>query len=160
MNGVDYFSAHHCLIESRKSSPFELGLDWTVQLDREPFIGQAALRAELKRGPALRYVGLVCDWDELERLCAAAGLPPQVTVGAWREPIPVFGADGDRQVGKAMCGAWSPTLKKLLALASVDAGLAEPGTRLRIEHTVEYERHSIGAQVTPTPFFDPPRKRS
>lgn len=160
MNGVDYYSAHQCPIESRKSSPYEIGLGWTVKLDREPFIGQAALRAEKRRGSPLSYVGLVCDWDQLERLCAAVGLPPQVHGGAWREPVPVYDAAGDRQVGKAMCGAWSPTLKKLLALASVDAGLAEPGTQLRIEHTVEYERHTIGAVVTPTPFFDPPRKRS
>lgn len=160
MNGVDYYSAHHCLIESRKSSPYEIGLGWTVQLDRDPFIGQSALIAETKRGPARAYVGLVCDWNEVERLSADAGLPPQVASGAWREPIPVYDADGDRQIGKAMCGAWSPTLKKLLALASVDAGLAAPGTRLRIEHTVEYVRHTIGAVVTKTPFFDPPRKRS
>ena len=45
LQDVDYFSAPRCVIESRKSSPFEVGLDWTVDLDRDGFLGQAALRA-------------------------------------------------------------------------------------------------------------------
>ena len=54
MNGVDYFSANHCFIDSRQSTPYEVGLGWTVQLDRDPFIGQAALRKEKERGSACR----------------------------------------------------------------------------------------------------------
>ena len=46
MNGVDYYSANHCAIDLRKSTPYETGLGWTVQLKRTPFIGQGALRAE------------------------------------------------------------------------------------------------------------------
>src|SRR5712664_2908027 len=34
---VDYFSAHHALIEAQKSSPFELNLAWTVNLKKEWF---------------------------------------------------------------------------------------------------------------------------
>ena len=30
---VDYISSRHALIEDRKSSPYELGLGWTVKLD-------------------------------------------------------------------------------------------------------------------------------
>ncbi len=95
MNGVDYFSAHHCLIESKKSTPYEIGLGWTVNLDREPFIGQAALRAERARGSAVALVGLTYDWDEYEALFAEFGLPPQVPAGAWRTPVPVY--DGERE---------------------------------------------------------------
>ncbi|MCA9712781.1 MAG: aminomethyltransferase family protein, partial [Myxococcales bacterium] len=158
MNGVDYFSAHHCLIESRKSTPYELGLGWTVALDREPFAGQAALRAEVRRGPAWSLVGLRYDWDEFEALFARYGLPPQVPVGAWRDGRPVYASSG-RQVGQATSGAWSPQLKANLALASVRASHAAVGTRLQIEVTVEYERHRVTATVEPTPFFDPERKR-
>jgi aminomethyltransferase len=159
LNGVDYTSANHCLLESRKRTPFEIGLGWTVKLDRGPFIGQAALATELARGPRLGLAGLVLDWEEYEALFAALGLPPQVPSGAWRAPVPVYDLGG-RQVGQATSGAWSPLLKKNLALATVRAEYGDPGTRLRMEVTVEYRRRSVGATVTETPFFDPERKRA
>ncbi len=159
MNGVDYYSANHCLIESRKSTPYESGLGWTVQLDREPFIGQAALAAEKHRGPARRFVGLEIDWDELEALYTAHGLPPEVCSCAWRDPKPVYGADGEH-VGQATSGAWSPALKKNLALATVRSPYAKVGNELRIDVLVEYVRHTVKATVRKKPFFDPERKRS
>ncbi len=158
LNGVEYKGAKAARIPSQKSTPFELGLDWCVDLDREPFVGQAALRPEAARGPRRRLVGLVADWDETERLFDAVGLPPEMPAGAWRDGRPVF--DGARQIGYATSGAWSPTLKKNLALATVEARYATPGTVLRLELTVEYERKSVRAVVTPRPFFDPPRKRA
>ncbi len=160
MNGVDYYSANHCIIESRKSTPYELGLGWTVNLDREPFIGQAALVAEKARGSKWATVGLRYDWDEYEALFAKVGLPPQVPAGAWRTPIPVYDRHAGHQVGQATSGAWSPMLKANLALATVKAAHAKPGTRLRIEVTAEYRRRLVSATVTPTPFFNPERKRS
>jgi aminomethyltransferase len=75
-----------------------------------------------------------------------------------REHAPVF--DGRRQVGRATSTAWSPILKKALALASVRADHAEPGTPLHLEWTVEARRRSVPASVVPLPFFDPPRKRA
>jgi aminomethyltransferase len=159
MNGVDYFSANHCLIESRKSTPDEIGLGWTVRLERDSFIGQHALREERARGPVWALVGLEVDWDELETLFDELGLPPGVPSGAWRTAVPVYDASGT-QVGQATSGAWSPILKRNLALASVHAGHAEPGTRLKIEATVEYRRHKVTATVCKTPFFDPERKRA
>ena len=159
MNGVDYFSAHHCLIASRKSTPYEIGLGWTVQLNREPFVGQAALRAEKTNGSSWKLVGLEYDWDEYESLFARVGLPPQVPAGAWRSAVPVYDDTG-HQVGQATSGAWSPLLKKNLALASVRASYGAAGTRLRIEVTVEYERRQVRATVVPTPFYNPERKRA
>ena len=159
MNGVDYFSAHHCLIDSRKSSPFELGLGWTVKLDRDPFVGQAALLAEKERGSEWAMVGLEYDWDEFEALFAEFGLPPSPPAAAWRDGVPVYDQNG-RQVGQATSGAWSPMLKKNLALAQVRSENAAEGSRLRIEVTVEYERRQCTAVVTKTPFYNPDRKRA
>jgi aminomethyltransferase len=159
MNGVDYYSANHCLIESRKSTPYELDLGWTVKLDRDVFNGQAALRAEKERGPARRFVGLEVDWDETERLFAARGLPPEIAGRAWRDPRPVYDRDG-RQVGQATSGTWSPLLKKNLALATVRVPAGEVGEELRMEVTVEYVRRSVKATVRQKPFFDPERKRA
>ncbi len=158
MNGVDYFSAHHCLIESRKSTPYELNLGWTVKLDRDPFVGQSALRQEKRNGSKWSFVGLVVDWDEYEALFEAKGLPPQVPPGAWRTPAPVFAAGA--QIGFATSGAWSPMLKKNLALAHVRTPHQRLGNRLQIEVTAEYERHRVTATVSKVPFFDPERKRS
>jgi len=159
MNGVDYFSSHHCAIEAKKSTPYELGLGRTVNLEREPFIGQAALRAELKRGSTWALVGLVYDWDEYEALFAEHDLPPQVPAGAWRSGVPVYDENADA-VGQATSGAWSPLLKKNLALATVPARLAKPGTKLQVEVTVEYRRRQVTATVAALPFFDPERKRA
>ena len=159
LHGVDYHSARDCIVEAQKSTPYELDLGWTVHLDRAPFVGQGALRAERERGPQSAFVGLDLDWEQLERLFAEHGLPPNVPAGAWRDARPVYDRSG-RQVGRATSGCFSPALKKNLALATVDAAQAGPGTRLRIEVTVEYERRTVDATVVRKPFFDPPRKRS
>ena len=60
----------------------------------------------------------------------------------------------------ATSGAWSPTLKKNLALAQIRSEYAAPGARLQIEITAEYRRHKVTATVARLPFFDPPRKRA
>jgi len=159
MNGVDYFSSNTCSIESRKSSPYEIGLGWAVDLDRDPFIGQDALKAEKANGSVWATVGLVYDWPTFERLFAEFGLPPQLPCGAWRTAIPVYNQKGV-QVGQGTSGAWSAVLKDNLALATVKSAYSEPGTVLQIEVTVEYERRRVPAIVTKTPFFDPPRKKA
>jgi aminomethyltransferase len=159
LHGVDYFSAPRCMVESRKSSPYEIGLGWTVRLDREPFVVQAALRGERAAPARWAHAGLVLDWDDFEALHDEFDLPPQVPATAWRDGVPVFDLEG-RQVGQATSGAWSPILKKNLALATVEARCGALGTRLQIEVTVEYQRRRVGAAVVRTPFFDPPRKRA
>lgn len=155
---VDYFSSQKVVLESRKSTPFELGLGWAVHLDREPFVGQAALRAERARGSRWSFVGLEASWEELEALYESYGLPPSLPAAASREPLPVY-CQG-RQVGQATSHTWSPILKKAIALASVEPDHAAHGTLLELEHTVEFERRTVSAKVVRTPFFDPPRKRS
>ena len=47
---VDYTSTSHAWIEAQKSSPFELGLDWTVSLDKQGyFVGRRALEREQRQ---------------------------------------------------------------------------------------------------------------
>lgn len=158
MNGVDYFSSNHCLIDARKSTPDELGLGWCVDLDRDPFIGQAAIHRERERGSTWAVAGLVYDWTEFEALFAAHGLPPQTPPGAWRTATPIY-REG-RQIGQVTSGAWSPTLKKLLGIATLEAQYAELGTLVDVEVTAEYSRKQVRAEVVKTPFFNPPRKRA
>jgi aminomethyltransferase len=160
LNGVDFLNAANCLIDSRKSTPFELGLGWTVDLEREPFSGQRALKAEQTRGTQHALVGLELDWDEQETLYAKHGLPVQVSAAAWRMGMPVYDRQGSRQIGKATSGTWSPILKKNLALASVKSEYAQPGTKLKIEYTVEYQREIVAAVVASMPFYNPEHKKT
>ena len=155
---VDYVSARRALIERQKSSPFELGLGWTVPKDKGPFVGRRALAEERERGSEWALRGLVADWDALEELYADVGLPPQLPTAAWRTSTPVY--VGGRQVGYATSGCWSPLLKKSLALAHLEASHATFGAEVEIEVTVEHRRRRARATVTKTPFFDPERKRA
>lgn len=155
---VDYVPAHHAIIEDRKSSPFELGLGWTVKLDKRSFIGRDALIAEKARRPEWEFKGLEISWESLEELYGTVGLPPQLPSEGWRKSVPVYG--GGRQVGYATSGCWSPLLKKYIALAHLQATHSETGTQLRMEVTVEHHRRRAKARVVDTPFFNPARKRS
>ena len=157
MEGVDYYSAPNVTVDARRSSPFEIGLDWCVELERDPFIGQDALRQEARRGPEWRTVGIEADWGEIEALYDRYGLPPHLVPTASRESLPLYA--NDRFVGQVTSSVWSPLLKRQLGIASVKARHAEIGSALRLEHTVLHERCTVGARVVEKPFFDPERKR-
>jgi len=154
---VDYYSAQKEILESRKSTPYELGLGWMVQLERDLFVGQRALRAEAERGAAWALVGLDLSWEEIEARYEKHGLPPSLPATASRHSLPVY--SGDQQVGYATSHTWSPLLKKSIALATVRAGSSNPLTHLKIEQTVEHERYRVSARIVDLPFFDPERKR-
>ncbi|HVT60472.1 MAG TPA: aminomethyltransferase family protein [Thermoanaerobaculia bacterium] len=159
--GVDYFSAPKVILEARKSTPFELGLGWIVDFERASFpsfIGREALAAERKRGSAWALVGLEVAWEALEALYESFSLPPSLPATARRDGLPVYDDEG-RQVGQVTSHTWSPILKKYIALSSVRASQAAPGTILQMEHTVEFERRKVPAKVLEPPFFDPERKR-
>jgi aminomethyltransferase len=155
---VDYYSAHHALIEDQKSSPFEINLAWTVSAGKGPFTGRKALAAERARGPAWGFVGIEVQWASLERLFAEHRLPPHLPNIAWRASAPLY-REGE-QIGYASSGCWSPLLKKSLALAHVRAPHFAPGTGVEIEVTVEHRRKRADAVVRKLPFFDPERKRA
>jgi len=160
--GIDYYSAPKVVLEARKSTPLELGFGWMLDGARAPgrgnFIGRDAILAEQARGPAWHLVGLEVSWEALEALYESFDLPPSLPATARRDGLPVFAEDG-RQVGKATSHTWSPILKKYLVIASVHRGYEAKGTRLLLEHTVEFERRKVAATVVATPFFDPERKR-
>ncbi len=158
MIDVDYTSTSHALIEDQKSSPYELSLGWTVDLNKEFFVGRQALAAEKKRGPAWQFIGLEVDWVSFERLHSRFNLPPRVPGTAWRQSTPVY-VDGV-PVGYASSGCWSPLLKQYLALAHLKSDYAKPGTEVTLEITVEHQRHQAAARVVKTPFFDPERKKA
>ena len=153
---VDFNSSRKALIESQKYSPLEMGLGRLVNLDKGPFVGRAALMAEHRSGPPRMIVGLEIDWPEVETLYDRFGLTPVAPAAASRVAVPVM--HEGQHVGRATTTAWSPTLKRLIALATIDAPFFSMGTRVQIEVTVEATRHFVSATVVKTPFFNPPRK--
>ncbi len=153
---VDFFSSKKAMIGTQAYSPYEMGLARLVNLDKGRFIGQQSLRHEQRRGHARQVVGLEIEWTEIERIYEQLGLPPTVGATASRVAVPVY--RGGRQVGKATSTTWSPVLKKMIALATIDRPHYADGTLLQIEVTVEAVRHQVNAKVVPTPFFNPRRK--
>ncbi len=158
LHGIDYYSAHEEHRHQQLSTPFELGWSWMVHLDREPFVGREALRAEAK-SPRLNLVGLVLDFAAITDLYTDYDRPPHLPASASRDPLPVFSRSG-RQVGQVTSSCWSPLLKRPLALASVKPGFSSAGALLEVEHTVDYDRRRVPAVVGALPFYDPPWKRT
>ena len=102
-----------------------------VDLDGADFIGRDALRAIAQRGPERRQVGRLGPDRRLPRLDSAWTL-------RW---------NGDA-VGATRWIAFSPRLERSIAIGLVRADLAEPGTRLDLEHP----DGSDPVEVTTMPF--------
>ena len=153
---VDFHGARKVSVDLLRYTPAEMGLGRLVSRTKGPFVGRSALAAEQARGHARQVVGLEIGWADVERLFTRVGLTPQVPVAASRLAVPVY-KDG-RQVGRATSTTWSPVLKKLIALATIDRPLYAEGTRVEVEVTVEAVRHRAAAVVVATPFYNPPQK--
>ena len=155
---VDYISTRHALIESRKSSPYELGLGWSVKLKKKNFIGKARLVEEFENSSEWSFVGIEIEWTGFEKHYRAAGLAPGLPSTAWRTSTPLY--NNNEQVGYATSGTWSPLLKRYISLAHVKSKYAKEGSELMFELKVEHFRKLTKATVVKTPFYDPERKRS
>jgi len=153
---VDFVSSRKAMNADQRSTPDELGLRRLVQLDKARFVGRAAIGAERDRGLRRKVVGLEIVWPDVEALYEKAGLAPVAPPAASRMAVPVRRLG--RQIGRATTTTWSPILKRLIALATIDARFVDPGTRVDFEITIDGVRHFAGARVTPTPFFNPARK--
>lgn len=142
---VDFIGAQATLRPSQRRSPYELGLDWLVHLDKPRFVGRRALAAEhAAGGPKRRTVGL-----------DIAGTKPAVES---------FLYDGRKEVGLVTSAMWSPTCKKNIAIATVDADHAALGTRLSADvwfrKELRIEKTLAPCTVVKRPFWDPPHRRA
>src|SRR5690606_22990990 len=116
---------------SETISPLEAGLGMFVKLDKGDFIGRDALAAQKASGPPRRLVGI----ELIDR-----GIP--------RHGYEVYSPDG-RRIGEVTTGTQSPTLKRNLGLALVEADFAAAGTPL----SVDVRGKRLAAVVVPAPFY-------
>jgi aminomethyltransferase len=157
---VDYTSARHAMSPEQSYSPFEIGLGRLVRFDKGDFVGRRALEAgQASGGPERRLIGLALDWNSIDRLFRAHGLPPAISPVVDRAPRPVFEWHGE-QIGRVTSLGWSPILKQAIALGSIPHWLDRPGSRLEVEWTVEGQRGRVPATIVELPFLDLERKRA
>lgn len=114
---------------SEQITPLDASLAWVTKLEKGEFVGREALKAYKEAGVKRSLVGL-----EMEgRAIAREGYLLYV---------------GDRQVGVVTSGTFSPSLKRGIALASVETGLRAVGTEIEVEIRGRNER----ARVVRLPF--------
>jgi aminomethyltransferase len=146
MPNVDFVSAAHTLHVCTERSPLELGLAWLVDFGKGHFTGRRALLAEQARGPGRQLVGLDVE-----------GNKPAHNALLYAQRA------GRQQIGSVSSAAWSPTCKRNLALAMVDASHIAPGSMLWAEiylnRELVWERRMVRARVVERPFYAPARRR-
>jgi aminomethyltransferase len=144
---VDFVSAAHTLYLGTERSPLELGLAWLVDFGKGHFTGRRALLAEAARGPRHQLVGL-----------DVAGQKPA------HNALLYTARSGRKEVGSVTSATWSPTCKRNIALAIVDAAHSAVGATLwadiYLNRELVWERRMVPARVVERPFFAPARRRT
>ncbi|MBT2685660.1 glycine cleavage system aminomethyltransferase GcvT [Bacillus sp. ISL-37] len=121
---------------SSEISPLEAGIGFAVKLNKEAdFIGKEALKQQKENGLPRKLVGI----EMIDR-----GIP--------RHGYPVY--KGDTQIGEVTTGTQSPTLKKNIGLALIDAKETELGNEVE----VEIRGKRLKAAVSATPFYKRDKK--
>ncbi len=114
---------------STETSPIEAGLNFALNLNKESFIGLAALRAQKAGGVKRRLVGL-----------------EMIDKGVPREEQAIL-LDGN-EVGKITSGSLSPVLGRGIALGYIDSQI-ETGSEILIQ----VRNRQLKALVTRPPFI-------
>jgi aminomethyltransferase len=112
-------------------TPLEAGIGFAVKINKEAdFIGKDVLKEQKENGTSRKIVGI----EMIER-----GIP--------RSHYEVFA--GDEKIGEVTSGTQSPTLKKNIGLALLNAEY----TALNTEVEVQIRGKRVKAIVVPTPFY-------
>ena len=117
--GVDFVPSAETAVRSgrARSSPFELGLDWLVDLDKPVFNGRKALLPEQTEGSRKRIAMLDVEGN--------------------KPAVHSFVYAGKKQVGTVTSAAWCPTIKSNFAIASVDAAYSAPALNWSRKFTIK-----------------------
>jgi aminomethyltransferase len=143
---VDFCSAEASIRIGTSRSPLELGLGWLVDFDKGHFTGRRALLEQQRRGLERQLVGLDID-----------GNKPALNALLYTGP------DGQHEIGSISSAVWSPTCKRNIALAMVDAPHFAAGStvwaEIYLSRELVWERRMRRARVVEKPFFSPERRR-
>jgi aminomethyltransferase len=146
MPNIDFVSAEHTIRSGRDRSPLELGLGWLVDFNKGHFTGRRALLQESKAGTRRQLVGL-----------DVAGNKPAHNALLYADK------HGKREIGNVTSAVWSPTCKRNIALAMVDAAYVQIGSTvwadIYLNRELLWERRMSRAQVVERPFYAPDRRR-
>jgi aminomethyltransferase len=144
---VDFVSAEHTIRTGRDRSPLELGLGWLVDFRKGHFTGRRALLNESIQGLRRQLVGL-----------DIAGNKPAHNALLYSDD------SGRREIGSVTSAIWSPTCKRNIALAIVDAPHFHVGStvwaEIYLNRELVWERRMSRALVVERPFFAPERRRA
>jgi len=122
-------------------TPSELGISWTVDLDRkDDFIGKAALLKEKERGPRFKAIGLTIDQE-----CDVA------------EGMNVYTVIDGKVLQAGICPsvAWSYGLKCWLGIASIQSNLF----RSHLAYHMQIGGKQIACRLVKLPFVKYDRYR-
>ena len=144
---VEFVSAEHTIRTGRDRSPLELGLGWLVDFNKGHFTGRRALLRETIAGARRRLVGL-----------DIAGNKPAHNALLYADDR------GKREVGSITSAVWSPTCKRNIALAMVEAPHFQIGStvwaEIYLNRELVWERRMSRARIVERPFFAPERRRA
>ena len=142
---ADLMAAEHALRPNRMRTPFELGLAWMVNFDKEYFNGKKALIKQKNRGVEKKLVGLDVQGDK-------------PAVGS------VLYSKSKKEIGIVTAAMWSPSLKSNIAIGYVDKENMKLGTVILAEiyHPEELEYRKIWAKckVVKKKFINLERKNA
>ena len=159
---ADFDSSRYAWNDAHRSTPLELGWGWMfrdLRRDDRAFIGRRALERELaERTSRWAMRGLVVDWQDYDRVYDEAGLVPPKDHTPVVEDWMVYDDVHQQQVGYATSFMYSPVLQRHIAIARVRPDVAEPGTRVRLEFTVDHHYEQVAAHVARLPLYAPERK--
>lgn len=119
------------------SDPYEADMAWAVKMEKEDFVGKAALRAIQERGPDRRLVGIEMEW-----------------LGA-HDGDQVYSPDGANPIGFVTSSRFSPSRRKTVGMALVPPGVAQEGQAVMVMTAGVLKE----AKIMLAPFYDPEGKR-
>jgi len=145
ITNLDFVPSHQAVREDRVRSPFEMGLEWLIDWDKGHFTGRRALIAERDGGTS--------KW-------ALVGLDIAGNVSAQGS---LLYHDKKQEAGFITAAAWSPTLKRNIALAQVER------RHMKVENLwveiyalreLQYVKLMLPVKQAERPFFFPDRRRA
>ncbi len=144
MAGEEFMPAMQTVRPTHTRSPFELGLGWLVDFNKPNFNGRRALLSEKKNGS--RYALVRLDIEDNKAANHSY----------------VYDSKG-KNIGWVTSAMWSPSAKKNIALATVEAPHGEIGEDMKVEiyyqRELKWSRKMARAIVVKDAFWNPPRRR-